>query len=239
MVTHAFFELLKQFFKDPVTNRFPVTHTPHNMHQTLKAVEAGKAQLNPPVPIPPNYRGKIKYDRDACIGCQMCIKVCPSQTIEFIPDDRKVLFYMSRCTFCQMCVDICPKDCIRMTDQFIMANLDKYGDDMIVKDSGPFVEQEKKEADRNESVDSSNLQDSDLEEAAAEEETEDKEAPAPKKKPSGPAKKGKPSDKRPGRRAPAKKGKASDGKPVRRAPPKRDPPKGKRGVKRAPPRKRR
>ncbi len=199
MVTHAFFELLKQFFKDPVTNRFPVTNTPHNMHQTLKAVEAGKAQLNPSVPIPPGFRGKIKYDRDACIGCQMCIKVCPSQTIEFIPDDRKVMFYMSRCTFCQMCVDICPKDCIRMTDQFIMANLDKYGDDMIVKDSGPFVAQEKKEA-----------------EAMKVEE----EAPAPKrKKPRAPSKKAKPSGKK--LKAPARKGKASDEKPVRRAPPRK------------------
>ncbi len=216
MVTHAFFELLKQFFKDPVTNRFPVTHTPHNMHQTIKAVEAGKAELNPPVPIPPDFRGKIKYDRDACIGCQMCIKVCPSQTIEFIPDDRKVMFYMSRCTFCQMCVDICPKDCIRMTDRFIMANLDKYGDDMIVKDSGPFVAQEKKEA-----------------EAMKEEE---EEAPAPKKKPRAPAKKEKPSGK--GQKAPSRKGKASDKKPVKRAPPKRDAPPGNNGVKRAPPRKR-
>ncbi|MCK5772655.1 MAG: 4Fe-4S binding protein [Thermoplasmata archaeon] len=186
MVTHAFFELLKQFFKDPVTNRFPVTHAPHNVHQTLKAVEAGKAQLNPPVPIPPFYRGKIKYDRDACIGCQMCIKVCPSQTIEFIPDDRKVLFYMSRCTFCQMCVDICPKDCIRMTDQFIMANLDKYGDDMIVKDSGPFVEQEKKEAE------------------AKAEEAEEK-APAPIKKPKAPARKGKISGEKPVKRGPPRK----------------------------------
>ena len=199
MVTHAFFELLKQFFKDPVTNRFPVTHAPHNVHQTLKAVEAGKAQLNPPVPIPPNFRGKIKYDRDACIGCQMCIKVCPSQTIEFIPDDRKVKFYMSRCTFCQMCVDICPKDCIRMTDQFIMANLDKYGDDMIVEDSGPFVEQEKKEA-----------------EAAKEAE---EEAPAPRKRPKAPARKEKPSGKKP--KSPTRKGKASGEKPGKRAPPRK------------------
>ncbi len=198
MVTHAFFELLKQFFKDPVTNRFPVTHTPHNMHQTLKAVEAGKAQLNPPVPIPLDFRGKIKYDRDACIGCQMCIKVCPSQTIEFIPDDRKVMFYMSRCTFCQMCVDICPKDCIRMTDQFIMANLDKYGDDMIVKDSGPFVAQEKKEA-----------------EAMKVEE----KAPAPKKRPRAPPKRSKPS--RGQHRAPARKSRPSERKPVKRAPPRK------------------
>ena len=150
MVTQAFFELLKQFFKDPVTNRFPVTHAPSSIHGTLKAVEAGKAKINPPVEIPPGFRGKILYDRDACIGCQMCLKVCPSETIEYIKEDRKVKFYMSRCTFCALCTEICPKKCIRMSDTFIMANTDKYGEDMIVTDSGPFVEQEKKEKEKEE-----------------------------------------------------------------------------------------
>ena len=102
-------------------------------------MEAGKASINPPVEIPPNFRGKILYDREACIGCQMCIKVCPSMTIENLPEERKVKFYMARCTFCALCTEICPKKCIRMSDQFIMANLDKYGEDMIVLDSGNFT----------------------------------------------------------------------------------------------------
>ncbi|MGA1873750.1 MAG: 4Fe-4S dicluster domain-containing protein [Thermoplasmatota archaeon] len=143
MVTHAFFELLKQFFTEPATNLFPVKNAPNNVHRTLKAVEAGKASINPPVEVPPDFRGKILYDREACIGCQMCLKVCPSQTIEFIPDTRKVKFYMSRCTFCALCTEICPKKCIRMSDQFIMANLDKYGEDMVVTDSGNFTAEDK------------------------------------------------------------------------------------------------
>jgi len=143
MVTHAFFELLKQFFTEPATNLFPVKNAPDNVHETLKKVERNKASLNPPVWVPPGFRGKIQYDREACIGCQMCIKVCPSETIEFIPDGRKVKFHMSRCTFCALCTEICPKKCIRMSEQFIMANLDKNGEDMIVKDSGNFTETDK------------------------------------------------------------------------------------------------
>ncbi|MGA1866689.1 MAG: 4Fe-4S binding protein [Thermoplasmatota archaeon] len=143
MVTHAFFELLKQFFSEPATNIFPVKNAPKNVHNTLKAVEAGKAHIHPPVEVPPDFRGKVQYDREACIGCQMCIKVCPAQAIEFIPDARKVKFYMSRCTFCALCTEICPKKCIRMSDQFIMANLDKYGKDMIVLDSGNFTAEAK------------------------------------------------------------------------------------------------
>ncbi len=143
MVTHAFFELLKQFFSDPATNPFPLKHAPKNVHGALKKVEAGKVSLNPPVEVPPGFRGKVEYDREACIGCQMCIKVCPSQTIEFIPDGRKVKFYMSRCTFCALCTEICPKNCIRMSDTFLMANLDKDGPDMMVIDSGNWTAENK------------------------------------------------------------------------------------------------
>lgn len=150
MVTHAFYELLKQFFSDPATNLFPVKNHPGSVHGTLRKVEKGKAKLNPPVEVPPNFRGKILYDREACIGCQMCLKVCPSMAIEFIPDGRKVKFYMARCTFCAMCTEICPKKCIKMSDTFLMANTDKYGKDMfgkemVVLDSGRFVTEEKKE----------------------------------------------------------------------------------------------
>ena len=147
MVTHAFFELLKQFFSDPATNLFPLPHAPNNIHKTLDAVEQGKAKIIPPVEIPPGFRGKIEYDREACIGCQMCIKVCPSETIEFIPDDRKVKFYVSRCTFCELCTEICPKNCIRMSPEFLMANTDKYNEDMIVKDSGNFTQEDVKEGE--------------------------------------------------------------------------------------------
>lgn len=139
MVTHAFFELLKQFFSDPATNMFPVKHAPKNVHKALKMVEQGKVQLNSPVEVPPGFRGKVEYDREACIGCQMCLKVCPSETIEFIPGERKVKFHMSRCTFCALCTEICPKKCIRMSDTFIMATLDKNSKDMIVLDSGNWT----------------------------------------------------------------------------------------------------
>ncbi len=139
MVTHAFFELLKQFFSDPATNLFPVKHAPKNVHKALKLVEKGKLQLNSPVEVPPGFRGKVEYDREACIGCQMCLKVCPSETIEFIPGERKVKFYMSRCTFCALCTEICPKKCIRMSDTFLMATLDKNSKDMIVLDSGNWT----------------------------------------------------------------------------------------------------
>jgi len=142
MVTHAFIELVKQFFTKPATNLFPAPYAPDSIHRTLKKIESDPKKMIPPVEVPEGFRGKIQYDREACIGCQMCIKVCPSEAIEFIPGDRKVKFYMSRCTFCALCNDICPKKCIRMSQEFLMANMDKYGSDMIVVDSGRFVVKE-------------------------------------------------------------------------------------------------
>ena len=79
----------------------------------------------------------------------MCIKVCPSETIEFLPDDRKVKFYVSRCTFCELCTEICPKNCIRMSEEFLMANTDKYNDDMIITDSGNFTQEDVEEKPEN------------------------------------------------------------------------------------------
>ncbi len=137
--------ILKQMFSRPYTNRFPVKYAPDNMHATMAAVESGKATITPPVAVPEHFRGKIAYDREACIGCKMCMKVCPASAIEFIPgpDGKpkggKVKFYMSRCTFCEMCVEACPKDCIKMTGEFLMADADKNSAALVIADSGRFA----------------------------------------------------------------------------------------------------
>jgi formate hydrogenlyase subunit 6/NADH:ubiquinone oxidoreductase subunit I len=49
----------------------------------LKDVKSGKAKLNPTVPTPEGFRGKIKYDRGKRIGCQLCVRVCPVNALRF------------------------------------------------------------------------------------------------------------------------------------------------------------
>jgi formate hydrogenlyase subunit 6/NADH:ubiquinone oxidoreductase subunit I len=125
--------ILKQLFLKPATNKFPAKYAPASTTKFLDAVTKGELKLIPPVPVPPNFRGKVAYDRDTCTGCKLCVRICPTRAIEFIPEDKKVKIFISRCCFCAQCVEICPVDALAMTDQFLLSNYDKYADDLIVK----------------------------------------------------------------------------------------------------------
>jgi len=125
--------LLKQLFKNPFTNKFPAKYTPSSMTEFLKDVEKGKAKMIPPIEIPPNFRGAVAYDRDKCIGCQLCIRVCPSHAIEFIPEKKKIRIYLARCTFCSQCTEVCPVKALSMSDSWLLADTDKYSENLIVE----------------------------------------------------------------------------------------------------------
>jgi formate hydrogenlyase subunit 6/NADH:ubiquinone oxidoreductase subunit I len=126
-------QLLGQLFKKPFTNKFPAKYIPSSTTKFLEKVKEGKAKIIPPVDPPEGFRGKIQYDKDTCIGCKLCIRVCPSGTIEFKPDEKKVRFFISRCTFCSQCVEVCPVNCISMSNEFLLADSDKQSQNLIVE----------------------------------------------------------------------------------------------------------
>jgi formate hydrogenlyase subunit 6/NADH:ubiquinone oxidoreductase subunit I len=137
--------ILKQLFLTPATNKFPAKYAPASTIQFLDSVAKGELKMIPPVPVPPKFRGKIAYDKEGCTGCRLCISICPTRAIEFLPEEKKVKIFVSRCCFCAQCVDICPPQVLSMTDEFLLANYDKYADELIVVDSGKLQSSVKKE----------------------------------------------------------------------------------------------
>ena len=118
-------ELLKQLFRRSATNKFPTKHTPHNVTKLLKKVEKGEAKINPPIPTPPKFRGRLKYDRKKCIMCRQCVRICPAAALEVDEKKDRIVHFVARCTFCSQCVDICPVKALEQTGQFLLASCDK------------------------------------------------------------------------------------------------------------------
>lgn len=77
-----------------------------------------------------DFRGALKFDKEKCIGCKICTRVCPSNAIEIekVADKEKefkAIVLMDKCIFCGQCVDSCPKKALENTKEFELASLDR------------------------------------------------------------------------------------------------------------------
>lgn len=126
-------QVFAQMFKKPFTNKFPAKYTPSSTTKFVEKIQNGTATIHPPIPTPEHFRGKICYDKEKCIGCKLCLQVCPSEAIEFKEEEKKIRILLARCTFCSQCNDICPVSCLSMSNEFLLADTDKYSKDLIVE----------------------------------------------------------------------------------------------------------
>lgn len=134
MFNRIFPQLLKQVLEKVFTNPFPTVAMPDSLSDTLKKAADGEVEINPPVEVGERFRGVIHYDRSACIGCRLCIKVCPANATEWLPKEKKIMIHNDRCCFCAQCVEVCPVKCLTSSQEYLISSYDRK--ESITRDSG-------------------------------------------------------------------------------------------------------
>lgn len=62
------------------------------------------------------FRGIIINDRDRCVGCGLCVKICPSRAVDMrftIGSKTYPGIDYARCIFCGLCIDACPTGALK------------------------------------------------------------------------------------------------------------------------------
>ena len=80
------------------------------------------------VTMPDRFRGKLKFCAEKCVGCNLCVRDCPSGAIAIRKVGEKQFecdIDMAKCIYCAQCVDSCPKKALEATPEFELAQLSR------------------------------------------------------------------------------------------------------------------
>ena len=91
-------DMFRNLKEKPVTIQFPYEH--------VEPVEG--------------VRAKVSWDIDKCIGCRLCVMICPGNAIQLVGRGRQaeIKYNVGRCILCGECVDVCPTKAIYATKEF-------------------------------------------------------------------------------------------------------------------------
>lgn len=62
-------------------------------------------------------QGLIKFDKDRCTGCRLCIRACPACAI-ILDDNKAKMVDPPECMGCGDCVAICPENVIALVKSY-------------------------------------------------------------------------------------------------------------------------
>ncbi|MFS8836873.1 NAD(P)H-quinone oxidoreductase subunit I, partial [Synechococcus sp. WC101] len=81
------------------------------------------------------FRGRIHFEFDKCIACEICVRVCPIDlpVVDWVYNTelkKKELYSYSIdfgvCIFCANCVEFCPTNCLSVTEDYELATYDRH-----------------------------------------------------------------------------------------------------------------
>ena len=71
--------------------KLPALLQPRVLKQALRAIFSRPYTTdypNVPYEPPPGFRGRVRFDADACIGCGACAEVCPPKCIDVVDNEK-------------------------------------------------------------------------------------------------------------------------------------------------------
>ena len=81
------------------------------------------------------FRGRIHFEFDKCIACEVCVRVCPINlpvvdwTFNKAIKKKELKHYsidFGVCIFCGNCVEYCPTNCLSMTEEYELASYERH-----------------------------------------------------------------------------------------------------------------
>lgn len=71
------------------------------------------------------YSDRLKINAEKCVGCGLCVKLCPMENIVV---ENQIAEAGSRCTMCYRCVNHCPRQAITLLGKEVVAQsvIEKY-----------------------------------------------------------------------------------------------------------------